>query len=239
MPDESTNQGTPTQDDPQKIIGELKTKLDSTMATLTNVQRADKQKQDYIIAMTSKLEELAAKATTEKGKKTNEELVDETLEAFKDNPHAVMDAHFNARMRPILAEHLENQGSLQKEATVRRLQDKYGSKEGVKKWEKYQDQVEEMMERMGPSAKARPWAWDEAYNYIVARNVDQEVEDRIKEKIKKEEESMVEATTAASSRGGASAALTENEKRVAKGLGMSEDDYKKGKAASIPWDQMR
>jgi hypothetical protein len=240
MADEAVIQTTLTSNVPAENTGGakgpdpavLQEQVNRLEQALTQEKGKSAQAQRYVAAMVAKFEELAA----QQPKQDPTELADSFLEAFKENPQAALDAHWNARMNPVLSEHLTTQSVIMRKEARQEIVEKYGKKA----WDKYAESVDAFMEGMSPSTKAKPGAWIEAYRYVVAANLDNEVEEQVKDRLEREIGSQLEGVTGASKMSYEKGApLTPIEKNLAKEFGMSQEEWRKNKESYSKWEDMK
>lgn len=145
------------------------------------------------------------------------------IEEFKENPVGLLDRHFAARMGPVLHEHLDTQAKIIRQAFIDRNKDD---------WEDFGKEIDAFMQPMSMSTKAKPGSWEEGLNYIRGKHIDKLVEKKMKAKEAADKQSQIEGRgVLVSGANGASkrVRLTEMEKAVAKGFGMTEEEWAKNK----------
>lgn len=233
MPDQalkSNPEAPPSEEDGKKIVETLKTQLEE-LRKAAEFHRKDAQKaKEYVTALVAKMDEQASQAP----KRDPEEEADRFLEAFKSNPtgalQSVIEDHWHRRMQPIVTESLTNQAHQMKTLAIQEI--------GKQKWDKYGEEVEEFMSGMSPSMQAKPGAWQEAYRFIVAKHLDEEVEERLKQKLEKETSSQLEGSSRAGGgayRGGDT--LSELERKIAREFNMSDEEWLSNKKSYERWEK--
>lgn len=141
-------------------------------------------------------------------------------EKFAEDPEAAVNDMFRERVAPIYGEYLKNQSTLNRQLAAERCKDKG--------WSEYEKEVDEFMESMDPNVKAQPGAYEKALDFVKARNIDKEVDRMVKARLATERGAFVEGpTVGASAPRPKNSPLSDMEKQVARGLGISEEDYAK------------
>lgn len=148
---------------------------------------------------------------------------EELIEEFKENPVGLLDRHFAARMGPVLHEHLDTQAKIIRQAFIDRNKDD---------WDEFGKEIDAFMQPMSMSTKAKPGSWEEGLNYIRGKHIDKLVEKGMKAKEEATKKAQIEGrgVLVGSANGtGKRVRLTEMEKAVAKGFGMTEEEWAKNK----------
>jgi|SRR5215467_957270 len=151
---------------------------------------------------------------------------EDLIEEFKQNPVGLLDRHFAARMGPVLQEHLEDRGKMNRQ---------YFIDQNKEDWEEYGKEVDAFMAPMSMSTKAKLGSWQEGLNYIKAKHIDQIVEKKMKAKQEAEKRGLIEgrgASPGGSNGGSRPYRLSQLEKDVAKGFGMTEAEWIANKTPS-------
>ena len=152
---------------------------------------------------------------------------DAVIEEFKENPLGLLDKHFATRMAPIVADNLEARAKDNRTTAISRL--------GVETWNEYGPEIDKFMSGLSLHTRANPGSYEEALNFVRAKNIDKEVDKRVKAALAQqdaEKRGLVEGggTRSGSMVGGSGAIrMTETEKAIAKGFGMSEKEWIKYK----------
>lgn len=222
MPDDTTPANTTEpqtaqQEDPAQLKAQLARAESQAQAAMKDADQAKRYLVDLVAKMGQNAE--AANAPPQEQLATAEELVQE----FKENPVGLLDRHFAARMGPVLHEHLDTQSKIIRQAFIDRNKDD---------WEEFGKEVDAFMQPMSMSTKAKPGSWEEGLNYIKGKHIDKLVEKGIKAKEEAEKRSQLEGrgTLVGGSNGsGRRVRLTEMEKAVARGFGMTEEEWIKNK----------
>ncbi len=222
MPDDTTQATTtPEAQTPQEDTAALKAQLvraeGQAQAAMKDADQAKRYLVDLVARMGQNAE--AQNAAPAQVEASAEDLIQE----FKENPVGLLDRHFAARMGPVLHEHLDTQSKIIRQAFIDRNKDD---------WEEFGKEVDAFMQPMSMSTKAKPGSWEEGLNYIKGKHIDRLVEKGIKAKEEAEKRSQLEGRGTLV--GGANGSqrrvrLTDMEKAVAKGFGMSEEEWIKNK----------
>ena len=148
------------------------------------------------------------------------------IEEFKENPIGLLDKHFATRMAPIVADNLEARARDNRNRAIERL--------GAETWNEYGGAIDQFMGNMSLHTRANPGSYEEALHFVRARNIDHEVEKRVEARMKSlenEKRGLVEGNGSRSggAPSGRAAGMSEMEKSIAKGFGMSEKEWMKYK----------
>jgi hypothetical protein len=150
------------------------------------------------------------------------------IEEFKENPIGLLDKHFATRMAPIVADNLEARAKDNRTRAMERL--------GKETWDEYGDAIDNFMGGLSLHTRANPGSYEEALHFVRARNIDKEVDKRVNAKLKAMEDEKRSSVEGSGSRSGASIgsngrppSMTEVERQVAKGFGMTEKEWMKYK----------
>jgi hypothetical protein len=151
---------------------------------------------------------------------------DAVIEEFKENPLGLLDKHFATRMAPIVADNLEARAKDNRTAAIRQL--------GAETWGEYGEEIDRFMGGLSLHTRANPGSYEEALNFVRAKNIDKEIDKRVKSRLAEldaEKKGLVEGsgTRAGSVSGAGAPRMTEAEKQIAKGFGMSEKEWMKYK----------
>lgn len=152
---------------------------------------------------------------------------DSVIEEFKENPLGLLDKHFATRMAPIVADNLEARAKDNRNNAIRQL--------GAETWSEYGEEIDRFMGGLSLHTRANPGSYEEALNFVRAKNIDKEVAKRVKAALEQQEaekRGLVEggSTRVGGMSGGSNVArMTETEKAIAKGFGMSEKEWMKYK----------
>lgn len=202
----------PKADDPKVDVGKEIEQLRADVAkykeTAERAQVEAERSKSYLGAVVGKIQEVAAKA-----KPASKE---EIRERLSEDPEAVLDEMFQARVAPLLQENYKNLDATSREVTKQKLGET---------WKTYEKEVDEFMGNMPMDVRARPDAWESALAYVRSRHIDEEVEARVKRKLDKS--TNMENASPSSPSKPARRGLSTDEKAIAKGLEISEEDWVK------------
>jgi hypothetical protein len=150
------------------------------------------------------------------------------IESFKEDPIGLLDKHFATRMAPIVADNLEARAKDNRTRAKERL--------GAELWNDYGEEIDKFMEGMSLHTRANPGSYEEALNFVRAKNLEKEIERGVKRRLEQmntESRSAVEGSgshSGASPGNGRGPGMTDVEKQIAKGFGMSEKEWMKYKS---------
>lgn len=140
-------------------------------------------------------------------------------ESMEADPNSVLDAHFNARIAPLAKMTLEahsNTNFQVFESQMRENED----------WKTYRGEVEKFMESIPLEVKAQPNSWPKAFDFVRANHLDEIIERRAAKSTKMERAAFVEGPSGPGPQRSKKVELNETQKQIAKGLGVSEDEYR-------------
>lgn len=138
------------------------------------------------------------------------------VDRFNEDPEKALDEIVGKRVGPLVSGYFDTAAKTARELASSKL---------GKTWEKYGDAIDKFMEGMSPEIRAQPEAWIKAAGYIRADKIDDEVEERIKEKAELEKKSAFETASPAMGGRAPRKGLNAEEKRIAEALEVSEEDY--------------
>jgi hypothetical protein len=138
-------------------------------------------------------------------------------ERLSEDPLSVLDEHFRARTAPLVGAAMENNARLNRELFITRSDKTL--------WNKYGDEVDKFMGDFPSETRAQAGSYDAALRWVRAQHLDEEIAEREAARKESEKRSFVEAATAAAGGRKEKPTLTELQKTIAKGLGISEEDY--------------
>lgn len=194
------------------------TKLRADLAKAT----ADGEKAKGYLAQ---LLELIPDAPTDGDPKgDDEDPVARFKERFEKDPKALMDAHFNERVRPLLENQFQGAIKREYEAAVAKHPELF---------EKYGEEIMKFMEPMALETKAAPGAWEHAAQFVRTQHFDDELKSRVDAevaKVKKNYEvtGLVELPTGDNGTvSGDAKPISAVERDIAKKFGMDADEWKK------------
>lgn len=185
-------------------------------------QRAMKEAEstkEYVQRLTTQLQMAASRAPQGNGNEGEFDL----REALNDNPQAVLDHHFASRMQPLIEQNLGYQVATARGMFEQKLQ---AAPDFVREeYTKYKDELEEFMKGIPAEVKANPAAWDNALDFVRAKHLDEIVERRKTRATKMERAAFVEGPSSGQPSRSKAPTLSDDQKAIAKGLGMTEEEY--------------
>jgi phage I-like protein len=224
MPDDTTAASTTSEGAaaaPELSTAELKQRAEAAEARAEAHSKDADQAKRYLVDLVSRLGNQGAGESPPPAAAADA-TPDELIQEFKENPVGLLDRHFAARMGPILHDHLDTQAKMNREASISRNADD---------WKEFGAEVDAFMAPMSPSTRAKPGSWDEGLRYIKAKHLDEIVEKKMKAKVEAEKKGLVEGrgSSAGGGTNGRAVRLSAIEKEVAKGFGMTEEEWIKNK----------
>lgn len=205
---------------PAKEVEELRAKY----AELENfakgaVKRAE-QADNYVAQMTASLQAAAVSASQpQQGQPMD------IRERFAEDPVGVLDEHYRARTAPIVSAVAENNARINKELSFVKFQNQKIPGTDKSLIDIYGDKVEEFMQNIPAETRAQAGAWEAAMQWVRSQHVDDEVKMRMEAVKEAEKRAFMESPSSIGAAGPAKKTLSELERTVAKGLGLSEDEY--------------
>lgn len=213
--DKSKSPGTAEETTEQKVARLEKELADSKKLAAGQQGELDNAKR-YVAAMIAHMNKLSKQQEEKDGGKEDEE---DPVTLIQKDPIVLLDAHFQNRMAPILDERMKAD-----EAVLKSLaRDKIGKD----RWDKYAKEIEEFMAPLAPAFRAKPGAWEEAFKYIRANHLDEEVEARFKERVETERQATLEGSMPGATGRDGKRAITKEERAIMEEFGMGDDDWRK------------
>lgn len=142
----------------------------------------------------------------------------DVITRFNENPSSVLDEHFYQRMRPLVEQNLQIQAGNAYAVFEQ------GHK-GDEDFELYKNELAEWMKPIPLDSKTNPRQWEEALNFVKAKHLDEIVQRRIQKQTSRDKAAFVEGPSAIPGQRAAKVELSDDQKAIARGLGMGEDDY--------------
>ena len=146
-------------------------------------------------------------------------------EQLQQDPERVLNEHYNKRTAPLMNAVTQNQAQVAKELAIRQLKEEILPDDKTSVWEKYGGEIEEFLKPYDVSLKTRVDAWTAAAQWVRSRHVKEEVQMVRAADAEKSNAHFSAAPTAAKGRAPAKKGLSEAQKKVAKGLGLTDDEY--------------
>jgi len=178
----------------------------------------------YVQTLVQRIEEAASRGTVQPGPAAgidpNDPEARQTLrERLDADPIGFMNAHFQERIRPLASFAMENQGALNRQLAADRLKDE--------DWADYEAEVDEFMQGMPAEVRAKPGSYEAAFRFVLSKpeNFEKVVAKRIARKLEQEKGAFVERPSGGANRQPSRPVLSDTEKAIAKGMGISEEDW--------------
>ena len=180
--------------------------------------------QAYVQQLIASLGVAASRTEQPRGDGEGSDPAESLRERMNDDPIGVLDQHFQSRIAPLANTYAENQAALNRQLTAERM----GRDENTRElWGKYEKEVDEFMSTMPGQVRVQPNAYENAFKFILAQHLDEVIEHRTARKTETEKRAFVEPATAAEGARPKKADLSDIEKQVARGLGLTDDEYVK------------
>src|SRR5213080_2789784 len=178
--------------------------------------------QAYVQQLISSLGVAATRTEQPRGDGDGADPVEQLRERMNDDPIGVLDQHFQSRIAPLANTYAENQAALNRQLTAERL-----SRDEVNRelWQKYEKEVDDFMSTMPGQVRVQPNAYENAFKFILAQHLDEVIEHRTSKKTEAEKRAFVEPATAAEGARPKKVDLSDLEKQVARGLGLTDEEY--------------
>lgn len=178
----------------------------------------------YVSQLTATLQEAAVRAGNRPPADGGPPQMD-IRERMAEDPVAVLDEHFRARTAPLVSAVSENHARLNRELFLTRTAQNKDSITGKTLWDKYGNEVDKFMGDFPAETRAQAGSYDAALRWVRAQHLDEELVEREAARKESEKRSFVEGATAAAGGKKEKPALSDLQKTIAKGLGISDDDY--------------
>lgn len=199
-----------------EMIEELRNENAQLKEFAAKAQRDAAASQDYAQRIVSEIKLAAERGG---GVGYNQQEQPDLREQLNDNPEEVLDRHFYTRMKPLIEQNLGYQVQ-----TARTLFEQ--RHEADEDFRAYKDELEEFMKGIPPEVKANPAAWDNAMDFVRAKHLKEIVERRTKKQSQMDQRAFAEPPSGSSPGRASKASLSDDQKAIAKGLGLSEDEYR-------------
>ena len=179
--------------------------------------------QAYVQQLVSSLQTAASRPTPGDGNE-NGDPHERLREEMNEDPIGVLDRHFQSRIAPLANTYADNQAQLNRQLTAERL-----SRDEVNRelWQKYEKEVDEFMSTMPGQVRVQPNAYENAFRFVLSQHLDEVVDLRVSKRSEAEKRAFVEPATAAVGAQPKKVDLSDLEKQVARGLGMTDEEYSK------------
>lgn len=189
--------------------GPTKEQFEALQSETEKLREAHAQAQQELATAKGYLQSLV-----EQYKSTAEE--PEFSEKLNDDPEKAIEDMVAARVAPMVNSMLESSAE-----TARRV----AAAEHGNNWTRHEKEINDFMSRMPADVKARPESWAAAYKYVQLNHVDEIVDEKLKEKLEREQKSSLEVSSPGVSPREPRKGLNDEERRIAEALEVSEEDY--------------
>lgn len=197
----------------------------------TFAKGAAKRAQDaetFVSNLTGRLERVAASAQQQRGEPGGDPK-ERLRERIAEDPASVLDEHYQARTQPLVRGFLDQQGRMNRELFITRMNQTEDDREVLKA---HLEDVDDFLKDFEPEHRASPDAYDAALRWVLSKpeNFKKEVARQLAKEREKNNTHFVEPGTKGERqpREGKKQ-LSSIEQEVAKGLGLSDEDYMKYK----------
>lgn len=136
-----------------------------------------------------------------------------------DDPEKALDRHLNRRVGPVVQEFYEHAANMTKMTTFQQITEK--GKPKFPHAKRFEKDIETFMERVDPRLRTKSESWESAYNFVVGANYDKLVEEARAAGAPPIEGAGGQPGT----QGAPKITLSPDEARVARGMGMTPEEY--------------
>lgn len=143
-----------------------------------------------------------------------------------DDPEKALDRHLSRRVGPVVQEFYEHAASMTKMTTFQQVSDK--GKPRFPHAKRFEKDIESFMEKVDPRLRTKPESWESAYNFVVGANYDKLIEEARAQGAPPIEGAGGQPGTV----GTPKIVLEPDEARVARGMGMSAEEYHEWKTGA-------
>jgi len=178
----------------------------------------------YVQTLVQRIEEAASRGAPAPGPAAGIDPNDpDARQALRErldaDPIGFMNAHFQERIRPLASFALDNQAALNRQLAADRLKEE--------DWADYEAEVDEFMSGMPPEVRAKPGSYEAAFRFVLSKpeNFEKVLTKRMNRKLEQEKGAFVERPSGGANRQPSKPVLSETEKAIAKGMGISEEDW--------------
>lgn len=137
---------------------------------------------------------------------------------LSENPNQVLEEFFNRRTAPIVQGYVVQQAELAYDLFQERHKDD-------EIYNDYKGEVTEFMKRIPPQSRQTPAAWEEALGFVKSHHIKEIVQKELKKAQTTDRRAFVEPGSAAGPSGAQRPVLTDEMKKIAKGLQIPEEEY--------------
>jgi hypothetical protein len=147
-------------------------------------------------------------------------------EMILDDPERALDRHLDRRVGPIVKEFYEHASGMTKLTVYQQLNDK--GKPRFPHAQRFSKDIDTFMQNVDQRLRTKPESWESAYNFVVGANYD-----KLLEESRAQGAPPVEGAGSAPGTPGASKiVLDADEQRVARGMGMTAEEYNEWKTGT-------
>lgn len=205
---------------------ELLKRIEAAEQRATAAEQDAAGKSRYVSALMDKLQEIAAKG---KGTQQGDE-AQSLFDQLQNDPAATIDQQVIKRLAPLAKEFAENITPFHRERGKQMVMEMdFGVDDNAayakKLWKKYEPEIDDFMKDMGTDIKTNGKAWLDAFNYVRAQHLNEEIADMRRAHI--EENGRLEGGNSRSVRRNTDAPLSADERAIAKGFDMDDKDWRK------------
>lgn len=204
---------TPAEPKAPSEVETLKAQVEQYRQMAEKAQRDSAQAQEYVQTFIARAQMAAAQA------QPTQPSQEDMAQMMNENPGAVLDRHFAERMGPLVERNLGIQAA-QAEAL---FDAKFQQDED---YQAYKGELKEWMRAIPLDTKANPQAWEDALDFIRAKHIKDIVGRRLQKQKEMDKQAFVEAPSGRPGPRTQAVELSADQKAIAKGLGLTEDEYK-------------
>ncbi len=221
---EGVAETTGEQETPQAPPLDVAAKLAVIESELAKTRAEADSAKRYVVQLVTQLQQQATEAGEEPAERKTQ-----FREALEADPEAAIDRVFRERMGPLLRESLQKQGVLAREEAARIAQREGWGDE----WAAFQPKTDAFMVDVPVDQHANPQTWFDAFQLMMLKSGKLPDYAMAKAKRTLEREQATASEGASPGRIGPKGPppLTDQERRMAKACGMSEDEWRREKAA--------
>lgn len=220
----------PPAETPEARIARLEQERDEHKAVAAGAVKRAQDAERFVSTVTERLKETAIRGSQPAGRPVSEEEARQQLrERLAEDPDRVLSEHYDARTGPLVQGFLEQQGRTNRELFIAKQS---MSPDGKELLTDYMEDVDKFLADFGPEHRASTDAYDAALRWVRAKpeNLKKEIEKGVRKAREAEKTHFAEPGSGdEKSRKTQTRALSDIEKEVARGLGISDEDYVKFK----------
>lgn len=222
--------GQPPAETPEQKIARLEAERDEHKAVAQGAVKRATDAERFVSTVTERLKDAAIRGTQPQGRPVSEEEARQQLrERLAEDPDRVLSEHYDARTGPLVQGFLEQQGRTNRELFIAKQS---MTPEGKELLSDYMEEVDAFLKDFGPEHRASTDAYDAALRWVRAKpeNLKKDIEKGVRKAREAEKTHFAEpASGDERGRKPTTRQLSDIEKEVARGLGISDEDYVKFK----------